>query len=135
MSDEIKARLPFGPGSPWYEFVQVYKALPLKSAPLGKYKEIAAHSKLIPAGITISSTITATEEVGRVSMPRVDADLISTDLRVALAAWGWEPLLQGTGRFVFRKTIKRENGASTMPMALPLILENLGVEPKQDWGN
>lgn len=133
MSEKIKARLPFGPEDPWYEFVSVYKSLPLRETTLGKSKEIQGHSSLITQGVLITSTFSEGREVGRVSFPRVAAVLISAELREKLAGWGWEFLLQGASRSVFRKSLPLINGESTLPMALPLILEQLGVDPSQDW--
>lgn len=133
MSDEIKARLPFGPEDPWYEFVKVYEALPFRATTAGKYKEIKVHSELIPAGLVISSTFSDSEETGRVSFAEEDRKLIGPGLQATLAKWGWQLLRQGTDRFVFRKSIDLDNGKSTLPAALPLILERLGVTPNQDW--
>lgn len=133
MSDQIKARIPFGPEDPWYEFVAIYKSLPLRETPLGKSKEIQAHSSLIHQGVLITSTFSKSREVGRVSFPRVAAVLINPELRQKLARWGWEFLSQGTSRSVFRKSLPLIEGESTLPMALPLILEQLGVDPRQDW--
>lgn len=80
MSNQIKARLPFGPEDPWYDFVKVYEALPLRANTAGKYKEIKVHSDQIRAGLLISSTFTDADEVGRISFPTVDADLIANEL-------------------------------------------------------
>lgn len=133
MSDEIKARIPFGPEHPWHEFVNVYENLPLRKSPMGPYKEIRAYSRLIEAGLLISSTFNETEEIGRVSFPRIDADQIPQELRTTFESWGWKLLTQGTDRMVFRKTLPIDNGTSSMPMALLNVLPILGVEPKQDW--
>jgi hypothetical protein len=133
VSNEIKARLPFGPEDPWYNFVKVYEALPFRAATAGKYKEIKAHSELIRAGLLISSTFTDADEVGRISFPTIDADLIGNELRATLADWGWEWLKRGTNQTVLRKTLPLENGASTMAMAFLNVLPTLGVDPRQDW--
>lgn len=133
MSDEIKARLPFGPEDPWHEFAAVYEALPLRESSVGSYKGIRVHSELIPAGLLISSTFTEANEVGRISLPRIDADLISKELRTTLAGWGWEWLKLGTSQMVLRKTLMLKNGSSTMAMALLNVLPLLGVDPRQDW--
>ena len=133
MSKEIIARLPFGPDDPWYEFVEVYKDLPLKKTPHGGFKEITARSNLIPAGLKISSTFSDTAEVGRISFPLVDYDLVGKDLLEAFAGWGWEPLTQGNDRLVLRKALPLQNGETTMPMAFLNVLPKLGVSPKQDW--
>jgi hypothetical protein len=133
MSDEIKARLPFGPEDPWYEFVTAYETLPLKETPAGGYKEIKVHSEFIRAGLLISSTFTNSEEVGRIIFPSVDADLISAELRTTLAGWGWEWLKRGTNQMVLRKSIPLANGSSTMAMAMLNVLPLLGVDTRQDW--
>ena len=133
MSDEIKARLPFGPEEPWYEFVAVYENLPVKETSAGAYKEIRVHSELIQAGLIISSTFTEFDEVGRISIPTIDADLIGKELRTTLAGWGWEWLKRGTNQMVLRKTLPLENGSSTMAMAFHKVLPLLGVDPRQDW--
>ena len=133
MSDEIKARLPFGPEDPWYDFVKVYEALPLRAATEGKYKEIKVHSELIRAGLVISSTFTDEHEVGRIILPAIDAELIGSELRVTLSGWGWEWLKRGTNQMVFRKSLPLESGSSTMAMALLKVLPLLGVDPRQDW--
>lgn len=127
------ARLPFGPDHPWYEFVRVYEALPLKETPALGYKEIKVHSEFIRAGLLISSTFTNSDEVGRIIFPSVDADLISTELRTTLTGWGWEWLKRGTNQLVLRKSIPLENGASTMAMAMLNVLPLLGVDARQDW--
>jgi hypothetical protein len=133
MSNQIKARLPFGPEDPWYDFVKVYEALPLRANTAGKYKEIKVHSDQIRAGLLISSTFTDADEVGRISFPTVDADLIGNELRTTLDGWGWEWLKRGTNQTVLRKTLPLENGSSTMAMALLNVLPLLGVDPRQDW--
>ena len=133
--DQPKARLPFGPDSDWYRFVTAYESLPLKPSKNGRIKSILAHSKYLPAGVLISSTFSITEEVGRVSIDIDDFNLVSPPLVTALRGWGWEVLRQGTTRIVFRKALQLEGGGSTMSHALSLILEKLGVEPNQDWGN
>lgn len=133
MSDEIKARLPFGPEDPWYDFVKVYEALPFKVTTAGKHKEIKVHSELIRAGLVISSTFADEHEVGRIILPAMDADLIEGELRATLSGWGWEWLKRGTNQMVFRKSLPLENGSSTMVMALLNVLPLLGVDPRQDW--
>lgn len=133
MSDEIKARLPFGPEDPWYEFVKVYEAIPFRATTSGKYKEIKVHSDLIRAGLVISSTFTDEHEVGRIILPAIGADLIGGELRATLSGWGWEWLKRGTNQMVFRKSLPLENGSSTMAMALLNVLPLLGVDPRQDW--
>jgi hypothetical protein len=133
MSDEIKARLPFGPEDPWYEFVAVYENLPLKETPAGGYKELKVHSELIRAGLLVSSTLTNSDEVGRISFPAADTDLMGSELRTTLAGWGWELLKRGTNQMVLRKTIPLENGSSTMAMAMLNVLPLLGVDARQDW--
>lgn len=134
MNNEPIARLPFDPKDPWYSFVQAYQALPTKSGLNGKVKMIEAHSSYLPAGVKISSTFSDTLEVGRVSIDVDDKKYLRPDLITALAGWEWELLIQGTTRLVFRKSLKLVDGESTMPSALTLILEKLGVEPNQDWG-
>lgn len=133
MNNEIKARLPFGPENPWYQFVEAFKALPLKKGTFGPTKSIDAHSGLFKEGALISSTFSDTEEVGRVSFPAEDVKLLTEDLKTTLAGWGWILHRQGPDRFVFKKSIKLVDGISTMPMALTLILPVLGIEPNQDW--
>ena len=128
------ARLPFGPSDPWYTFVQAYKALPVKPGPYGKTKSLKAHSTYLPGGVKISSTFTMTHEVGRMTFDLEDRKVIRDDLITALAGWGWEFLRLGNEAFVFRKAIDLVDGESTMPSAMTLILEKLGVEPNQDWG-
>lgn len=134
MNKEIKARLPFGPDDPWYEFVEAYKALPQKKGPFGPTKELKAHSGIFKDGVLISSSFTETEEVGRVSFPAQDAKLLPDQLKSTLAGWGWVLYRQGPDRSVFKKKLDLVDGISTMPMALILILPVLGVEPNQDWG-
>lgn len=133
MDEEIKARLPFGPDNSWYEFVDVYKNLPLKKTPHGGLKEVAARSSLIPAGLKISSTFTETHEVGRISFPLAHADSVGNGLLTAFEGWGWELLTQGNDRFVLRKSLPLQNGETTMPMAFLNVLPLLGVSPRQDW--
>jgi hypothetical protein len=133
MNEEIKARLPFGPDDPWYEFVEVYSGLPLKKTPHGGFKEVTARSNLIPAGLRISSTITDTQEVGRISFPLADSDSVGKELLTAFVGWGWELLTQGNDRLVLRKSLPLHGGATTMPMAFLNVLPKLGVSPKQDW--
>lgn len=133
MDEEIKARLPFGPENDWYEFVEVYKDLPLKKTAHGEFKEVTARSNLIQAGLNIRSTFTETTEVGRISFPLVDADTVGKELLTVFEGWGWELLTQGNDRFVLRKSLPLQNGESTMPMAFLNVLPKLGVGPKQDW--
>lgn len=133
MDEEIKARLPFGPDNPWYEFVEVYINLPLKKTPHGEFKTVAARSNLIPAGLKISSTFTETDEVGRISFPLVDVDSVGKELLTVFEGWGWELLTQGNDRFVLRKALPLRDGETTMPMAFLTVLPKLGVSPKQDW--
>jgi hypothetical protein len=128
------ARLPFGPGDPWYAFVQAYKVLPVKPGPYGKTKSLKAHSTYLPGGVKISSTFSDTQEVGRMTIDEGDRDHIRNDLITALAGWGWDFQRLGNEAFVFRKAIGLVAGESTMPSAMTLILEKLGVEPNQDWG-
>jgi hypothetical protein len=134
MDEEIEARLPFGPSDPWCDFVQAYKALPVKTGPTGVTKSLKAHSAYLPGGVKISSTFTATREVGRVTIDQAARNFISDDLIRALAGWGWEFLRLGNEAFVFRKAIALVDGESPMASAMTLILEKLGVEPHQDWG-
>lgn len=134
MKNVIKARLPFGPDDPWYEFVEAYKALPQKKGSFGPTKELKAHSGIFEDGVLISSSFTETEEVGRVSFPSEDVKLLPDQLKSTLAGWGWILYRQGLDRSVFKKQIDLVDGISTMPMALILILPLLGVEPNQDWG-
>ena len=133
MDEEIKARLPFGPENPWFDFMDVYKHLPLKKTPHGGLKEVAARSSLISAGLKISSTFTQTHEVGRISFPLTDVDKVGKELLTVLDGWGWELLTQGNDRFVLRKSLPLQNGETTMPMAFLNVLPLLGVSPKQDW--
>jgi hypothetical protein len=134
MKNVIKARLPFGPEDPWYEFVEAYKALPQKKGPFGPTKELKAHSGIFKDGVIISSSFTESDEVGRVSFASEDVKLLPNQLKSTLAGWGWILYRQGPDRSVFKKQIDLVDGISTMPMALILILPLLGVEPKQDWG-
>jgi hypothetical protein len=130
MNDEIKARLPFGPESPWYRFVASYKELPLTKG----VKQVKAHSSLLPNGVTISSTFTDSQEIGRVSFLKKDLIYLSPKVKNALGGWGWNLRLQGNDKYVFEKSLSLVDGASTMPMALTHILALLSVEPEQDWG-
>lgn len=134
MTTNPVARLPFGPGDPWYAFVQAYKSLPVKSGPNGKTKSLKAHSTYLPGGVKISSTFSTTHEVGRMTIDLDDRKVLRDDLIAALAGWGWEFLRLGNEAFVFRKAIGLLEGESTLPSAMTLILEKLGVEPNQDWG-
>lgn len=133
MSDEIKARLPFGPEDPWYDFATSYEALPFKATTAGKYKELKVRSDLSRLGLLISSTITDTEEIGRLSLPNSDADRLGEGLRRTLEEWGWDLLPQGPTRTVLRKKLPLEKGATSMPMAFLNVLPLLGVDPEQDW--
>lgn len=133
MDEEIKARLQFGPENPWYEFVEVYKDLPLKKTPHGGIKEVTARSTLIPDGLKISSTFTEDQEVGRISFPLVHVDSVGKELLTEFAGWGWELLTQGNDRMVLRKSLPMQNGETPMPMAFINVLPKLGVSPKQDW--
>lgn len=114
-------------------FTDSYDALPTRATKNGRLKSVEAHSSLLPNGLIISSTFSATEETGRVSLVAEDRKLIHPSLEVLLAEWGWQLLIQGTDRFVFKKTLDLVDGKSSMSRALPLILEKLGVEPNQDW--
>jgi hypothetical protein len=134
MIDGQIATLPLEPSDPWYSFVQAYKVLPVKPGPYGKTKSLKAHSTYLPGGVKISSTFSTTYEVGRMTIDLEDRKLIRDDLITALAGWGWVFLRLGNEAFVFRKAIGLVEGESTMPSAMTLILEKLGVEPNQDWG-
>lgn len=134
MIDGQKATLPRDPNDPWQKFSDAYDALPTRKTLEGRVKKVEGHSSSLTEGVIISSTFTETVEVGRVSITVDDSKHLHPDLIIALAGWGWEFLMQGKDRSVFRKSIELENGKSTMHRALPLILQQLGVEPNQDWG-
>ena len=127
------ATLPRDPKDRWLAFTDSYDALPTRATKNGRLKAVEAHSSLLPNGLIISSTFSATEETGRVSLAAEDRKLIHPSLESLLAEWGWQLLIQGTDRFVFKKTLDLVAGKSSMSRALPLILERLGVEPNQDW--
>lgn len=134
MNKEPVARLPLGPKDRWYEFITKYTELPWKTGPSGKVKSVEGRSSYLPLGVRISSTLSEREEIGRVSIDVDDLKRINPDLITALEGWGWKLLPQGTARMVFLKAMPKEGGPTTMPKALPLILEKLGVDPLQDWG-
>jgi hypothetical protein len=134
MIDDQKATLPKDPNDPWQKFSDAYDALPLREKPEGRVKTVEAHSSFLRKGVIISSTFTETEEVGRVSFDTTDRRFLSPELIAVLTSRGWEFLRQGNDRLVFRKSLELENGRSSMANALPLILQSLGVEPNQDWG-
>lgn len=131
----IKANLPFSPETPWWDFVVTYGNLPTKATKDGAVKSVDAHSTYLPGGVTISSTFTSTHEVGRIVIEAKDEKYIRSDLITAIVGWGWEHLLRGKTHIVFRKALPLEGGKSTMAKAFPLLLDKLGVEPSQDWGN
>jgi hypothetical protein len=135
MIDGQKATLPENPNDAWQKFSDAYDALPTKKTDVGRIKKANAHSSYLTNGVIISSTFSEKEEVGRVSIDVEDGKSLNSDIVTQLIGMGWEFLRQGTERLVFRKTLALENSKSTMHRALPLILQRLGVEPNQDWGN
>jgi hypothetical protein len=131
----IKANLPFEPGVPWWDFVETYENLPTTATKDGAFKSVEAHSSYLPGGVTVSSTITPIHEIGRIVIDAQDKKYVRPDLISAIVGWGWEYLLRGKTQIVFRKTLPLKDGASTIARAFPLVLEKLGVESNQDWGN
>jgi hypothetical protein len=127
------ATLPKDPNDPWNAFSDYYTSLPVHTSEAGRTKKVEANSSLLPGGVVISSTFTETEEIGRVIFSAADRDSIHPDLAASLLGWGWKFLRKGTKHFVFLKSLELQNGKSTMPLALPLILRGLGVDPRQDW--
>lgn len=133
MIEDKVATLPRDPNDPWQAFSDAYDVLPTRPSKNGRVKSVEAHSSFLSKGLIISSTFSDTEETGRVSFSEEDRKLIDPRLEAILVEWGWQLLRQGTDRFVFRKSLDLVAGKSSIPAALPLILERLGVTPNQDW--
>ena len=127
------ARLPFGPNDPWYSFVKTYEGMPLKTEGIIRRKSMLAHSSVLTSGVRISSTVTWTKEIGRITFQAGERIRLSPENIATIVGWGWKLLNSGPEELAFIKDLDLIDGASTMPMAMILPLPLLGVNPEQDW--
>ncbi len=128
------ARLPFGPSDPWHRFITTYESLPLKTTGIVRRKSLLAHSSLLVSGVRVSSTLTYTKEIGRLTFQASERLRLIPENTRTIIGWGWRLLNSGPDELAFVKELDLIGGTSTMPMAMILPLPLLGVTPDQDWG-